>query len=34
MPYAKLNQDGSLLKYPYTLGDMRADNPTTSFPLS
>lgn len=34
MFYAKLNQDGTLDRYPYTLTDLRRDNPGTSFPPS
>lgn len=30
--YAKLHTDGSLYLYPYTLTDLRRDNPNTSFP--
>lgn len=29
--YAKLN-NGAIEKYPYTIGDLRKDNPNTSFP--
>jgi hypothetical protein len=32
MFYAKLNPDGSLERYPYTLTDLRRNNPGTSFP--
>ena len=32
MFYAKLNLDGTLERYPYTLTDLRRDNPGTSFP--
>ena len=32
MFYAKLDADGSLERYPYTLTDLRRDNPRTSFP--
>lgn len=31
MFYAKLKSDGTLDKYPYTLTDLRRDNPNTSF---
>jgi pyruvoyl-dependent arginine decarboxylase (PvlArgDC) len=31
MLYAKLN-NGAIEKYPYTIGDLRKDNPNTSFP--
>jgi len=32
MFYAKLNQDGTLNRYPYTLTDMIRENTSTSFP--
>lgn len=32
MFYAKLNEDGTLDRYPYTLTDLRRENPGTSFP--
>ena len=32
MFYAKLDADGNLERYPYTLTDLRRDNPRTSFP--
>jgi len=31
MFYAKLDADGNLERYPYTLTDLRRDNPQTSF---
>ena len=31
MFYVKLQQDGTLERYPYTLTDLRRDNPGTSF---
>jgi hypothetical protein len=31
MFYALLNPDGTLKRYPYTLTDLRLDNPNTSF---
>lgn len=31
MAYVK-TQDGQVVKFPYTLGDFRKDNPNTSFP--
>lgn len=34
MFYAKLDADGNLERYPYTLTDLRRDNPRTSFPKS
>jgi hypothetical protein len=34
MFYALLNPDGTLNRYPYTLTDLRLDNPNTSFPVS
>lgn len=33
MLYAKII-DGSIQKYPYTMDDLRWDNPNTSFPIS
>lgn len=32
MLFAKLDDDGNLERYPYTLTDLRRDNPRTSFP--
>jgi hypothetical protein len=32
MFYALTNADGTLKRYPYTLTDLRRDNPNTSFP--
>lgn len=32
MLYAKLKQDGSLDRFPYSLTDLRRDHPNTSFP--
>ena len=32
MFYAKLDNDGNLERYPYTLTDLRRDNPAISFP--
>lgn len=32
MLYAKLNSEGNIEKYPYSLFDLRKDNPYTSFP--
>jgi hypothetical protein len=32
MFYVKLDSDGNLERYPYTLTDLRRDNPRTSFP--
>lgn len=32
MFYAKLDANGNLERYPYTLSDLKRDNPTTSFP--
>lgn len=33
MFYALLNADQTLKRYPYTLTDLRLDNPNTSFPV-
>lgn len=32
MNYIKLNSNGELIKYPYTLHDLKRDNENTSFP--
>tara|TARA_Y100000004_G_scaffold108186_1_gene121361 strand:- start:340 stop:804 length:465 start_codon:yes stop_codon:yes gene_type:complete len=32
MFYAKIDADGNLERYPYTLTDLKRDNPSTSFP--
>ena len=32
MNYVKLNEQGAIERYPYTLTDLRRDNPNTSFP--
>lgn len=34
MFYALLNPDGTLKRYPYTLTDLRRDNPNTSFTVT
>lgn len=33
MQYVKLNEDGSIQKYPYTLDDLFREYPNTSFPI-
>lgn len=32
MSYAKVNDSGTVTQYPYTLADLKSDNPNTSFP--
>lgn len=32
MPYVKVNQEGTIEKWPYSLDDLRADHPNVSFP--
>lgn len=33
MPYVLLSDDGSILKYPYGVSELKTDNPNVSFPI-